>query len=187
MGTPSPGTVQKTRRMLAAALVRLLEKKNFTRVTVQDICTEALVSRSAFYQHFSDKYDLLNAVFEEKLVQQEAENMQSSMQERLRILLQNVQTERRLLLNSISGGDDREAMDVVQNVIRRSVEAWLSRSGLFPAEDLPTAAAFCEGGVSAVVADWLRGSCRESADVIANRLYMLISCLTGTQYPHRIQ
>jgi len=51
--------VVKTRRALCAALFTLLRRKYFTKITVRDICEEALVSRTVFYAHFSDKYDLL--------------------------------------------------------------------------------------------------------------------------------
>ena len=37
----------------------LLESRNFGQLTVNDLCSEALVSRAAFYSHFYDKYDFL--------------------------------------------------------------------------------------------------------------------------------
>lgn len=37
----------------------LLESRNFGKITVSDICMEALISRATFYSHFIDKYDLL--------------------------------------------------------------------------------------------------------------------------------
>jgi AcrR family transcriptional regulator len=49
----------KTRKALFSALSSLLKQYKFSKITVHDICTEALVSRTAFYTHFQDKYDLL--------------------------------------------------------------------------------------------------------------------------------
>lgn len=49
----------KTKQALTLALFRLLEKRNFQEITVHDVCQDALVSRSTFYIHFNDKYDLL--------------------------------------------------------------------------------------------------------------------------------
>ncbi|MCL2301197.1 MAG: TetR/AcrR family transcriptional regulator [Firmicutes bacterium] len=51
--------VMKTRRALCTALFTLLRRRNFTKITVRGICEEAMVSRTVFYAHFSDKYDLL--------------------------------------------------------------------------------------------------------------------------------
>jgi hypothetical protein len=50
--------VVKTQNALYNALATLIKKRCFKKITVNDICTEALVSRAAFYNHFNDKYDL---------------------------------------------------------------------------------------------------------------------------------
>ncbi len=54
--------IVKTRRDLRAALMHLMEKNNFDKINVNEICREALVNRMTFYKHYDDKYDLLNDV-----------------------------------------------------------------------------------------------------------------------------
>lgn len=49
----------KSRKLLDAAMFSLLEKRNFIRINVSDICREASLSRATFYSHFLDKYDFL--------------------------------------------------------------------------------------------------------------------------------
>jgi AcrR family transcriptional regulator len=49
----------KTRKALFSALSSLLTQYKFSKITVHDICAEGLVSRTAFYTHFKDKYYLL--------------------------------------------------------------------------------------------------------------------------------
>ena len=49
----------KTKNTLNIALLTLLGKYSFEKITVRDICEEALISRAAFYAHFGDKYDFL--------------------------------------------------------------------------------------------------------------------------------
>jgi AcrR family transcriptional regulator len=64
--------VIKTRKALTSALYVLLQRQPFSKITVYDICMEALVSRTAFYTHFCDKYDLLEQwlqTLREKLLQ----------------------------------------------------------------------------------------------------------------------
>lgn len=51
--------IVKTRHALLDSLQRLLEHRSFARLTVNDLCEEARISRTAFYAHFCDKYDLL--------------------------------------------------------------------------------------------------------------------------------
>lgn len=56
--------VYKTKKNISNTLITLLNEKEFGRITAKDICIHAMVSKSTFYSHFADKYDLL-----EKLVQ----------------------------------------------------------------------------------------------------------------------
>lgn len=51
----------KTKKALYEALITLLEEKEYEEIKVSDICGVALVNRSTFYAHFSDKYDLFDS------------------------------------------------------------------------------------------------------------------------------
>lgn len=55
----------KTNENIKNAFSNLLLEKTFKDITVQNICDEALIGRSTFYDHYSDKYDLLNKMVEE--------------------------------------------------------------------------------------------------------------------------
>ncbi len=55
----------KTERAIRQAFMQLLRKKDFTAVTVSDICEAACISRNTFYSHYADKYLLLDRITEE--------------------------------------------------------------------------------------------------------------------------
>lgn len=50
---------RRTESAISSALLALLKRKNFTRITVTDICEEAFISRPTFYAYYVDRYDLL--------------------------------------------------------------------------------------------------------------------------------
>ena len=53
--------IVRTKKYLYEALISLLNEKTFEEIKVSDICEAALVNRSTFYSHYSDKYDFLDA------------------------------------------------------------------------------------------------------------------------------
>jgi AcrR family transcriptional regulator len=54
--------IRRTRQLLHQALVKLLEKKDFDKISVQDIAEAATVNRVTFYDHYTDKFALLECV-----------------------------------------------------------------------------------------------------------------------------
>jgi AcrR family transcriptional regulator len=51
--------VRRTRHLLQQAFMELMAEKSFQAITVQDIAERAMVNRATFYDHFVDKYALL--------------------------------------------------------------------------------------------------------------------------------
>jgi AcrR family transcriptional regulator len=50
--------IQRTKQLLHSALMSLLTKKRFDKITIQDIIERANVGRTTFYAHFESKEDL---------------------------------------------------------------------------------------------------------------------------------
>ena len=71
--------VVRTRKMLAAALLGLMQEKNFDEITITDITERADMNRATFYLHYGTKEELLYKSLEErfdKLVQSIEKQMQ---------------------------------------------------------------------------------------------------------------
>lgn len=49
----------KTKRNIEEAMVRLLEKESFDQITTVELAQESGISRSSFYTHYRDKYDMI--------------------------------------------------------------------------------------------------------------------------------
>lgn len=56
--------VARTRRTLHEALIRLIKRKGYDALTVQEIIDEADIGRATFYAHYRGKDDLLRGGFE---------------------------------------------------------------------------------------------------------------------------
>jgi AcrR family transcriptional regulator len=61
-GTPVDPRIRRTRHLLQQALEKLLESKNFGDISVQDIAEAATVNRATFYDHYADKFALLECL-----------------------------------------------------------------------------------------------------------------------------
>ena len=58
---------QLTRKAIMKCTLELAEKKSLKKITVKDIADECGITRSTFYYHFSDIYDVLAGVVQAKI------------------------------------------------------------------------------------------------------------------------
>lgn len=59
--------IQRTYEQLTNALPQLLLRKDWSQITVQELCDAALIRRTTFYQHFQDKHDFMQWRMRERL------------------------------------------------------------------------------------------------------------------------
>jgi probable dihydroxyacetone kinase regulator len=57
-----------TKELLASSLKELMVHNSFDKITIKMITDAAGVIRPTFYNHFQDKYELLNYIFEEDII-----------------------------------------------------------------------------------------------------------------------
>lgn len=55
--------IVKTKRNLKAAMTEMLGKEDFEHISITELCRKAEISRITFYSHYSDKYALLDDIF----------------------------------------------------------------------------------------------------------------------------
>ncbi|MGN1443045.1 MAG: TetR/AcrR family transcriptional regulator [Acutalibacteraceae bacterium] len=51
--------IMLTKRLLKESLFKLLEKKNIKKISVCELCQDAGINRSTFYNHYGSQFDLL--------------------------------------------------------------------------------------------------------------------------------
>ncbi|WP_405152290.1 TetR/AcrR family transcriptional regulator [Paenibacillus sp. FSL K6-0108] len=61
--------IVRTRKLLIESFTKLTLKKDFKDITIQDITDEATVNRATFYSHFEDKYELMEFVISDAIIE----------------------------------------------------------------------------------------------------------------------
>lgn len=92
----------RTVRDFEVALMNLLLTTSFERITVDQICDEALLHRSSFYRYFHDKYDLLEqalGAWVERIVDQTA-----TEDDLIEALVSQIEANRVMFSNLANGG-----------------------------------------------------------------------------------
>ena len=59
--------IAKTKKNLKNAMIAMLGEKDFEHITITELCRAAEISRITFYSHYSDKYALLDEIFDDML------------------------------------------------------------------------------------------------------------------------
>ncbi|MBE6018360.1 MAG: TetR/AcrR family transcriptional regulator [Lachnospiraceae bacterium] len=105
---------QKTRAAIFQAFNRLLEKKHFNSITVQEILDEANIGRSTFYSHFETKdallkemcTDIFDHIFSHELHSETSHDFSSSdhgLKEKITHLLYHLKDNKGNVLGILSG------------------------------------------------------------------------------------
>ena len=100
--------VIRTRKLLSKALKDLLQEKSFDKITVNDVCDKAMVHRATFYNHFVDKIDLLDYVFDE---------MQSEIYQNV-VKLTNFNSSKEMYIANTTG---TSSTDRIEGMIKNAV------------------------------------------------------------------
>jgi AcrR family transcriptional regulator len=82
--------IRRTRQMLFDAFRALLAEKTFDAITVQDIAERSTLNRATFYDHFPDKFALLEAMIAERfraVISVRLEGTDRTCEEAVRLLI----------------------------------------------------------------------------------------------------
>ena len=111
-----------TKQALANALKQLLQKKQITKITINDMTEACGISRMTFYYHFKDIYDLAEWTFQETLHAATADcHTRDSWQQGFLNLLEMLKANQFLILNAYRAMD----RELFERYLCREVEALL--------------------------------------------------------------
>lgn len=173
--------VLQTKRLLAMQLMELLEKKNFKKITINDICQGAMISRSAFYLHFDDKYHLLRYCLEEELEQWKTVSQKGTIDDFLMFTLDSIVEKKNFYYNSlISGATDIEMTDIFVKAFTQFFAAYLAEkqeAGCNLPGPISIVSAYYAGGIVWSNIQWIQNDFNISKEEMATCQKRLLSDL----------
>lgn len=170
--------ITKTKKALERAMLELLEKKKFKKITVNDICQQAMVSRSTFYLHFEDKYQLMFFCLENEHRCLQEEIGKQTPKEFIRSMLARIQQRKKIYKNLFGAELDMELAKMLQasfkNVITGLLES-REQAGEKLAGPIPLLAAYYSAGLAGMTYWWMEAGFTHSLEEMAACQYALIS------------
>ncbi len=127
--------VLKTKKHLYEALILLMQEKTFEEIKVLDICKIAMTNRSTFYDHFNDKYELLDSLIkdlETELTKKLEENDQKNhpkeyFMKMIRLFFDHVDENISTYVPVLSKNNNSIVMDMVYETCFRDVKDYIAK------------------------------------------------------------
>ena len=174
--------IRRTRQLLQQALGQLLESRSFEEITVQDIAEAATVNRATFYDHYTDKFALLDALI--------AGGFHSLLQERSVAYNGSCPAQAAAIILAACDylaassarracGERRSTMEPLEDAamiaaIRRVIEHGMANIASLSPEQRAIRAAAVSGAIYGAVKQWLNTPDRWSADQAVPQIVELV-------------
>ena len=169
--------VLRTRKLLIDSFVSIMNQKKIESITIKDITDEATVNRATFYAHFQDKYDLMDAVISETVLENIEKRINSTevLNEQTITKLFLIVTEYLLLAESECKINIETYRSPVEQRIKQILEMVLLTGyrNKYPKEDVKTleiSSAFLAWGIHGAAVHWKTHSNKSGEQYIKDAL-----------------
>ena len=165
-----------TLRVIREVFLALLEEKPLNKISIQELCTLADISRTTFYAHYKDIYDLmdktvhnwLDSIGLEQLLNINypgASKLEFSMTNYFTVLDENANLGRLLLTSQYI---QRYYEDFLSKIKDSVIQNWLDHEEELSNADAEYRFQFLQSGIIGTIILWLsKGDQRESAETFA--------------------
>jgi len=172
---PEP-RMSKAQRALIGAMLTLLSKNSFQKITVNDLCETALVSRSAFYVYFEDKYHLLKFCMEELKRQILERADPTGPMDLIKIIVDYIYENSNIFKNLMLKETNLELTELLRQLMVRDMEKILTKQaagGNNFTLPISIVAIFSSGGIASLLMWWIGGGFPVSKEEMADYLTKL--------------
>ena len=175
--------------LMDEALILLLEKKEYSYITIKEICQKAGVNRSTFYLHYETIDDLLsecieyvgnkiNKKFSNKVINKQVikdsglENLLLITPEYLLPYLEFLKENKAIYKIAYSQPNVFKEQYIVNHLHKNIFEPILNRF-LVPKNEQKYMMSFYLSGMGALMIEWIKNDCKEDIQTIIN---ILLKC-----------
>lgn len=153
--------VLQTKHLLASQLMELLKNRSLKKISVNDICQGALISRSTFYLHFEDKYRLLQYCFEKEIGRWETSTRGKTAQETILYILDAILGKKEFYYHTFMDEPVQEQIEILHSVFARIFMDKLrekEKAGYELPGPASIVSAFYAGGIATANIQWIRSN-----------------------------
>jgi AcrR family transcriptional regulator len=186
IGEKNDRRIKYTKMMIKQSLVKLLQEKPISKISVKEICETSDINRSTFYAHYTDQYDLLRQVVDEamqdinaylgnynfKLYEPESFQIMNRIFD---YIVENAELCKVLLGENGDISMQKEIMMIVQ---RQGMKEWIGKNPL-DADIMEYLYLFGVNASIGIIHKWLQDglkqSAREMADLVLKLIYQGLS------------
>ena len=174
--------VIKTKNNLYQTLIELMSDMPFEEIKVSDICEKALVNRSTFYSHYSDKYELLSSYIDtlkdslEKELEKNTsiKNTKEYYLEMISLFLDHVSEKREIYIAIGKANKNGIMMDMIYDTFKKEIIEGIDKSDKKVQIPSNFVATFYLGAVFSAGTEWMLNDFKYSKEEMLHYLDILI-------------
>lgn len=169
-----------TKQAIATSFKQLMETTPFDKISISDITRKCGLNRQSFYYHFQDKYELINWIFENEIIDIisdgiNMDNWTSKISQMFRLMLKDkkfysnaikhTNSEFHSYILKVATNQFREVVRKLQKIMNQNISQ----------KDETFIADFFGYGTAGVVIEWVETGMKELPEELAKRLEHLVA------------
>lgn len=158
------------------AFNQCIARKSFEKITVQEICEIASISKTTFYRHFQDKYDVMNANFSRLIDELIEEEDCKSYRDLIYLLLTSAKTRWEPLKRTFEATGYNSLKYFIFEYVYLFSETItkLNRDGKGFTEEERLCCEVFDHGISEIAEQWITGNYQVDALTAADQLVLML-------------
>lgn len=172
---------QTTEEVLAAGMKHLITVMPFEKITVKAIADEAHVKRPTFYNHFKDKYDIVEYILKQELIEPARTLMACDMLgEAIRLILVTMKKEKKFYMHVARIDEDVIFQRIVRELCKELLldvmrERMADEDNGNPMLTMDNIAEYYAYGLSFGISKWIQKGMKMEVDEVLEALKVLLS------------